>query len=69
MDVANRTGHSTTFEASEIARQARVKNLMIGHFSRRYNNIEEFLIEVKANFPSSMIAEPGLTVDFKLLKR
>ena len=69
MDIAHRTGHSTTFEASEIARAAGVKNLMIGHFSRRYNNIEELLVEVKANFPGSIMAEPGLIVDFKLLKR
>ena len=66
-DRANETGHSTTFDASEIARKANVKNLMIGHFSQRYKNLDELLIEVKENFTNSMIANSGLTIEFKLL--
>lgn len=66
-DRAKETGHSTTYEASEIARKANVKNLIIGHFSQRYKNLDELLIEVKENFTNSMIAEPGLTIEFKML--
>ena len=66
-DRAKETGHSTTYEASEIARKANVKNLIIGHFSQRYKNLNELLIEVKENFTNSMLAEPGLTIEFKML--
>ena len=66
-DRAKETGHSTTYEASEIARKANVKNLIIGHFSQRYKNSDELLIEVKENFRNSMIAKPGLTIEFKML--
>jgi len=33
-------GHSTTLEAAQIAKDAGVKKLLIGHFSTRYNNNE-----------------------------
>ena len=36
-------------------------------FSQRYKNLDELLIEVKENFTNSMIAEPGLTIEFKML--
>ena len=62
---AKETGHSTTFDASEIARKANVKNLMIGHFSQRYKNLDELLAEAKEQFNNSMLAEAGLTIDFK----
>ena len=62
---AKQTGHSTTLDASEIARKANVKNLMIGHFSQRYQNLDELLTEVKEKFNNSMLAEAGLTIDFK----
>ena len=64
---AKETGHSTTFEASEIARKANVKKLIIGHFSQRYKNVDELLVEVKENFRNSILAEPGLTIEFKTL--
>ena len=66
-DRAKATGHSTTFDASEIAKQAKVKNLMIGHFSQRYKNLDELLDEVKENFLNAILAEPGLTIEFRML--
>ena len=64
---ANDTGHSTTFDAAEIARKAGVKYLMIGHFSQRYKETSELLYETKDNFKNSILAKTGLTLDFKNL--
>ena len=61
------TGHSTTYDAAKIANQAKVKNLLIGHFSQRYKNLDELLSEVKEGFANSFLAEPGVTIDFKNL--
>ena len=65
---ADETGHSTTFDASEIARKANVKNLMIGHFSQRYKSDHELLEETRDNFSNSILAETGLILDFKDLR-
>ena len=65
---ADETGHSTTFDASEIARKANVKNLMIGHFSQRYKSVLELLDETRDNFNNSILAETGLILDFKDLR-
>jgi len=62
---ADETGHSTTTQASEIARNGKVKMLMIGHFSQRYMNLDELLIEAQKGFKNTILAKPGLVVDFK----
>ena len=64
---AEQTGHSTTSQAASIAKQAKVKNLIIGHFSQRYRNFEDLLAEAKATFPNSSLAESGLVLDFNKL--
>jgi ribonuclease Z len=61
---AKETGHSTTFDAATIAKKAEVKNLLIGHFSQRYRNLDELLIETKEIFQNTYLAESGLTLDF-----
>ena len=35
-DRADKTGHSTTLQAATIAHKAKVKRLLIGHYSQRY---------------------------------
>jgi len=64
---AKETGHSTTFDAATIARKAAVKNLIIGHFSQRYRNLDELLFETKITFPNTYLAESGLVLDFNKL--
>lgn len=61
---AYETGHSTTYQAANIAKKARVKRLMIGHISQRYHNKEDVLVEVKKVFQDSILAESGLKIDF-----
>ncbi|MDC0249623.1 ribonuclease Z [Flavobacteriales bacterium] len=66
-DRAEKTGHSTTLQAATIAKQARVKKLLIGHYSQRYTNLENLLVETKEIFENVELSSSGMVVDFKLL--
>ncbi len=57
------TGHSTTVDAATIAKQAKVKSLIIGHYSQRYKHLDELLAETRNIFPDSHLASNGLVVD------
>jgi ribonuclease Z len=51
-------GHSTSRQAAEIARKARVKRLYLFHISPRYeNNSEKLLLEAVRIFPETYLAE------------
>ena len=63
------TGHSTTLEAATIAKKSKVKNLLIGHYSQRYKNLEELKEETQTIFLNKQLAYSGLTLDFKLLNK
>lgn len=61
---AEARGHSTAAQAAMLARDAGVKQLMIGHFSKRYEGDESILLEqARAIFPNTILAHEGLTVD------
>ena len=64
---AKATGHSTTLDAATISKKAEVKNLLIGHFSHRYRNLDELLVEAKETFKNTYLAESGLMLDFNKL--
>ena len=68
-DRAKKTGHSTTYEAASIAKISAVKNLLIGHFSQRYKDIDELLIEAKETFKNTQLSESGLALDFNKLNK
>lgn len=53
------SGHSTAAQAADIARQAGVKRLLLGHFSGRYTDESQHLMEAQAIFPDTLIAEEG----------
>ncbi len=63
-DKAQMTGHSTTIDAATMAKKASVKKLLIGHFSKRYNDLEDLLEETKSIFPNTILASDGKTIDF-----
>jgi len=62
---ANETGHSTTWQAATIAKKAKVRRLLIGHYSQRYKNLEDLLDETKKLFPNVSLSSAGLLIDFK----
>lgn len=57
--LASITGHSTAREAAQIAREAGVKRLILGHYSTRYKDLQGFQAEASAVFPSVELAEDG----------
>jgi len=52
--------HSTTKQAALIATKARVKKLLIGHFSSKYDTLEEFEKEACEVFPNTELALEGV---------
>lgn len=52
--------HSTSKQAAELALKAEVKRLLIGHFSSKYDTLEEFETEAREIFPSTELALEGV---------
>jgi ribonuclease Z len=51
--------HSTTKQAALMAKKAGVKKLLIGHFSSKYDTLEEFEAEAREVFPNTDLALEG----------
>ena len=60
-DRALRRFHSTTIQAATIAQKAGVHKLLIGHFSSKYEKLEEFEREAREIFPNTDLAIEGVT--------
>jgi ribonuclease Z len=58
-DLAKKTKHSTSIEAAQIAKDANVGKLVIGHYSGRYPDISLFQKEAKTVFENVSLATPG----------
>ncbi|MBA7489134.1 MAG: ribonuclease Z [Prevotella sp.] len=54
--------HSTAAQAAQVARDAAVGKLVLGHFSARYDQEDCLLQEAQAVFPNSLLAHEGLVV-------
>jgi len=52
--------HSTTKQAALFAQKAGVKKLLIGHFSSKYDTLEEFEAEAREVFPNTELAIEGV---------
>jgi ribonuclease Z len=59
---AKETFHTTAMEAGQIAHEANVKQLVIGHFSARYDNENVLLREASAVFPNTILARENLCI-------
>ncbi len=55
------TMHSTAKQAAQIAQQAAVRKLLIGHFSARYKELSPLLKEAATIFPNTYLAQEGET--------
>ncbi len=61
LEKAKATAHSTALQAALIAKEAHVGKLIIGHYSARYENLEEHLKEARAVFPETYLGQDGMT--------
>jgi ribonuclease Z len=64
VDKAEKTMHSTAKEAARIAKLANVRQLLLGHYSTRYDNIELFREEALTIFPNVLLADDGKSFNF-----
>lgn len=60
---AKETFHSTASQAATIAKEAGVKQLLIGHYSARYKNAKTILAEAKAIFENCQATVDGDVIE------
>lgn len=61
-DRAEKYMHSTAREAALTAKAAGARQLMIGHYSQRYDNEQPLLDEARAVFPDTILSNEGMKV-------
>ena len=59
---AKETFHTTAMQAAQIAVEAEAKQLVIGHFSARYEDESILLKEAQALFPNTLLAKENLRI-------
>ena len=62
--LAEKTMHSTAKQAAQIAKLANAKQLVLGHYSTRYESIESFKTEAQTVFDNVMLSDDGVTFEF-----
>lgn len=59
LEIAREKTHTTTIEAATLAKNARVKQLLLGHYSARYKDMDAFTEEARRIFSNTILAEEG----------
>ncbi len=62
---ASETFHTTAQQAALLAQHAQVKQLLIGHFSARYEEENILLQEARQIFPHTLLAKENLCINLK----
>lgn len=62
LERAKETYHTTAAQAARIALEAGVRQLVIGHFSARYEDESILLKEASAVFPNTILAKENLCI-------
>lgn len=62
--LAGITGHSTAAQAAQIAREAQVKKLILGHYSTRYESTDAFKTEAERIFPHVELSQDGKVFEY-----
>lgn len=62
-DNAEKYCHSTARQAAMVARDAKAKKLMLGHYSARYNDETVLLCQAQEIFPNTILSNEGLVVN------
>ncbi len=55
--------HSTAAQAAELAKMANVKQLLLGHFSSKYKDLEPFREEAMPIFPNTLVSVEGIAYE------
>lgn len=63
-NLAQKTMHSTAQDAARIALKANVKQLVLGHYSTRYDGLNLFKEEASQIFSNVLLADDGVSFDF-----
>ncbi len=61
--IAEEKKHSTTLDAARMANLIGAKQLVIGHFSARYKELEPVLAETKSEFTNTILAIEDLKIN------
>jgi ribonuclease Z len=59
---AEQTCHTTAIQAATLARDAKVGQLCIGHFSASIKDENALLREAQSVFPNTVLANEGLVI-------
>ena len=59
LERATQTYHCTALQAAQLAKDAEVSRLLIGHFSARYKELDPLLIEAQSIFKETELALEG----------
>jgi ribonuclease Z len=62
-DAAEKYYHSTAQQAAQVARDAKVGKLLLGHYSARYNDEKILLNEAKDVFPDVFLTNEMQVID------
>ena len=62
--LATKTMHSTAKQAATIALKANVKQLILGHYSTRYESLELFREQAETIFSNVLLADDGKSFEF-----
>jgi ribonuclease Z len=63
-ELAFKTKHATAAEAAKIASMAKVKRLLLGHYSTRYDSLSLVKEEAEKHFKEVLLADDGLSFSF-----
>lgn len=64
-DVANEKQHATSQQAAVLAKKAKVGELLLGHYSARFDDLNSLLEEAQSIFPETLLSEEGKTYQIK----
>ena len=63
-NLCTKTKHSTAKQAATIALKAKVKQLILGHYSTRYGGVDQFKSEASTVFKEVYLAQDGKVFNF-----
>ncbi|WP_300565860.1 ribonuclease Z [Flavobacterium sp.] len=61
--LAEKTMHSTAKQAARIAKKANCKQLILGHYSTRYDSIQLFKEEAQTIFENTLLGDDGASFE------